>query len=73
MRIEKGVVYFDNLVRADQAMVGETQPVRAKISQTEHFSNPNAKGHLREIEDLYEIERIGQEAGASLVNRSQIK
>jgi hypothetical protein len=73
MRIEDGVVYFENLVRADQTMIGGTQPVCAKISAAEHFTNKNAKGHLREVKDLFEIERIAQETATNLGNRFQAK
>ncbi|VAX06114.1 hypothetical protein MNBD_GAMMA26-925 [hydrothermal vent metagenome] len=51
MRIEDDVIYFDNLVRPDRDMVGETKPVTARVV-TDPFQAANAPGDFREIDGI---------------------
>ena len=68
---ENGVIIFEHLSQPDNAMVGETVPVKVKVPQ---FSSSNARGETRKIEgsdelmQLQEVERMGKASGV-LFNR----
>lgn len=63
MKIEKGVIIFENLVRPSSETVGEKAPIKAK---SRPFVASNAKGSARKVEDLHEVQSIGKQSADQL-------
>lgn len=63
MRIEGEYIVFENLSQPSSSIVGEKESVRAK---TPSFVSSNAKGVIRKVADIENVESLGKLASEQL-------
>lgn len=63
MKILEGEILFEHLAQPSRSVIGERDPIKAK---TPSFVSSNAKGDVRSVENLTEVENLGKVAASRL-------
>ena len=63
MKIEGEYILFDNLSQPSSSVVGEKDPIKAK---TPSFVSSNAKGRVRNVDNLTSVEDLGKSSSTQL-------